>query len=278
MTKLYCIDLVSEKTVWEKKLDGGCDRPAIIPDGKLLFVPSFEGPHWNVVDGASGEVVRKLVRNSGAHNTVCGLDGERVYLAGLKSPLLGVVDTKTFAVTEVGPFAAPVRPFTVDGSANRCYACVNGLLGFEVADLHTGKLLHRVAVPGYKTGPVKRHGCPSHGVGLTPDEREVWVVDAFNQGVHIFDNTVEPPKYVASLKVKDEPGWVTFSLDGTYGYPSTGEVFEVKTRKKLTDLRDEKGRNVMSEKLLEIDFKDGVPVAAGDQFGVGRVPKRKVVR
>ena len=29
---------------------------------------------------------------SGAHNTVCGLDGKRMYLAGLKSPLLPVVD------------------------------------------------------------------------------------------------------------------------------------------------------------------------------------------
>ena len=27
---------------------------------------------------------------------------------------------------------------------------------------------------------------------------------------------------------------------------------------------------VMSEKMLEIDFRDGVPVLAGDQFGIGR--------
>ena len=278
LTKLYCVDLVSEKTIWEKKLDGGCDRPAITPDGKMLFVPSLEGPHWNVVDGESGDAIRKIVRNSGAHNTVCSLDGERAYLAGLKSPLLAVVDTKTFDVTEVGPFSAPIRPFTVNGDRSRCYVTVNKLLGFEIGDLKTGKMLHRVEVPGYKTGPVKRHGCPSHGVGLTPNEHEVWVVDAFNQAVHIFDNTTDPPKYSASLKVKEEPGWVTFSIRGDYAYPSTGEVFDVTTRKKLTDLKDEKDRNVMSEKMLEIDFKNGMPVDAGDQFGVGRIPKRKVVR
>ena len=50
----------------------------------------------------------------------------------------------------------------------------------------------------------------------------------------------------------------------------TGEVLDVKTRKKLTDLRDEKGRNVMSEKMLEIDFRNHEPVRNGDQFGVGR--------
>jgi len=52
---------------------------------------------------------------------------------------------------------------------------VNELLGFEVGDLKTGKMLHRVEIAGFEKGPVKRHGCPSHGIGLTPDEKELWV-------------------------------------------------------------------------------------------------------
>jgi|GEM_PF-1396329 len=39
----------------------------------------------------------------------------------------------------------------------------------------------------------------------------------------------------------------------------------------LPTLTDEEGRAVQSEKLLEIDFQDGAPVTAGNQFGVGRV-------
>ncbi|HUY32733.1 MAG TPA: hypothetical protein VMV69_08115 [Pirellulales bacterium] len=39
----------------------------------------------------------------------------------------------------------------------------------------------------------------------------------------------------------------------------------------LAALVDETGRQVHSEKMIEIDFSDGVPVAAGDQFGVGRL-------
>src|SRR5207248_7333789 len=92
---LYCLDLASEQTLWEKALPGGCDRMAITPDGKLLYVPSLEGPHWNVVDGAAGELAGQVVTRSGSHNTVCSLDGSRVYLAGLKSPLLTVVDPRT---------------------------------------------------------------------------------------------------------------------------------------------------------------------------------------
>jgi DNA-binding beta-propeller fold protein YncE len=108
---------------------------------------------------------------------------------------------------------------------------VNGLLGFEVGDLRTGKFLHRVEIPGSKPGTEKRHGCPSHGIGLTPDETELWLTDAANSKLHIFDSTVMPPKEVESVTLRDQPGWVTFSLDGRFAYPSTGDVVVVKTRK-----------------------------------------------
>jgi hypothetical protein len=149
---------------------------------------------------------------------------------------------------------------------------VNGLLGFEVGDVAAGRMLHRVEVPGYHPGPLKRHGCPSHGVGLTPDEKELWVVDAANQRLHVFDAARMPPSYVASIELGvDQPGWITFSLDGAYAYPSTGEVIDTKTRRIVAHLKDEQGRQVQSEKLLEIDFAGAVPVRAGDQFGVGRL-------
>ena len=106
---------------------------------------------------------------------------------------------------------------------------VNDLLGFEVGDLKTGKPLHRVEVAGYQKGPVKRHGCPSHGIGLTPDEKELWLTDGANSCMHVFDATVMPPKQVATIPLRDQPGWVTFSLDGRFAFPSTGEVFDART-------------------------------------------------
>jgi DNA-binding beta-propeller fold protein YncE len=130
-------------------------------------------------------------------------------------------------------------------------------------------------VPGFQKGPVKRHGCPSHGVGLTPDETEVWVCDATNQRVHVFDNTKTPPTLKQSIALRDEPGWVTFTLDGQYAYPSTGEVVDVKTKQVVARLADEEGRPVMSEKMLEIDFAGGKPVRNGDQFGLGRKAGRE---
>jgi DNA-binding beta-propeller fold protein YncE len=274
LTTLMSFDLVTEKLLWEKPYEGGCDRMAAAPDGRFLYLPSLEKDHWHVVDGATGEVIKKLVPKSGAHNTIVGLDGAHAYLAGLKSPLLRVTDTRTHEVIrEIGPFSNVIRPFTVNGAQTLCYVNINDLLGFEVGDLRTGRMLHRVEVTGFQKGPVKRHGCPSHGVGLTPDEKEVWVVDATNKRVHVFDNTVRPPKQRTSIAVRDEPGWVTFSLDGRFAYPSTGDVIDVKTRKIVTGLTDEKGAAVMSEKMVEIHLRSGVPVRTGDQFGLGRVTR-----
>ena len=271
-SKLYAIDLITEQPLWEQALPGGTDRMSITPDGKLLYVPSFEKDTWNVVDAASGELLNSIETKSGAHNTVVSRDGRRMYLGGLKSPLLFVADTATHEIVQkAGPFSGAIRPFTVNGARTRAFICVNGLLGFEIGDLTDGKKLHRIEVQGFKTGPVKRHGCPSHGIGLTPDEKEIWVVDAFNQRVHIFDNTVEPPKQTTSIALREQPGWVTFSLDGKYAYPSTGEVIDAASKQILTALADEHGNPVHSEKMVEIDFQDGRPVAVGDQFGVGRV-------
>ena len=271
-SKLYCLDLVTEKTIWEQTPRDGTDRMSITPDGKLLYVPSFEKDFWSVIDAASGKLIAEVETKSGAHNTVISRDGRRMYLGGLKSPILFVADTGTHTIVQkVGPFAGSIRPFTVNGAATRAFICVNDLLGFEIGDLTSGKKLYRIEVAGFATGPVKRHGCPSHGIGLTPDEREIWVVDAFNQQLHVFDNTVEPPRQQESIALREQPGWITFSLDCKFGYPSTGEVIDVAGKKVVAALADESGRPVHSEKMIEIDFNEGVPVAVGDQFGVGRI-------
>jgi DNA-binding beta-propeller fold protein YncE len=269
--RVMAFELATDRKVWDRVVEGGADRLALSPDGKLLYVPSFEGPHWTVLDGDTGDTRAKVVTNSNAHNTVYGPDGRRVYLAGLKSPSLAVVDPSTHkVVTEVGPFSNMIRPFTINAAQTLCFVNVNDLLGFEVGDLKTGKMLHRVEVAGYTKGPVKRHGCPSHGVALTPDERELWLADGANSAVHIFDARAMPPRQVATVKLRDQPGWITFSMDGRHAWPSTGEVIDTKTRKIVATLTDEVGRAVQSEKVVEVVFAGGKVVRTGDQFGIGR--------
>ena len=274
LNRMIALDAITGNKLWDKTYEGGCDRLAISPDGKLIYVPQLEGPFWIVVNAATGAVITKIETKAGSHNTIYSLDGSHVYMAGLKSPLLSIASTGNHKVSStVGPFSDFIRPFTVNGSDTLCFVNVNKLLGFEVGDIKTGKMLHRVEVEGYKQGPVKRHGCPSHGIALTPDEKELWLADGANNFIHIFDATVMPPKQTQSIKLRDSPGWISFSLDGSVAYSSTGEIIDAAAKKVVATLTDEAGREVQSEKLLEIVVANGKVLRAGNQFGVGMTTK-----
>ncbi len=271
LESLQRIDLTTGKIIWEKAFEKGCDRMSISPDGKTMYLPALENDIWSVVDCKTGNIITKITGFKRSHNTVYGLSGTRVYLDDIGSTWLSVADAKTnTVVSKVGPFKNFIRPFTVDGRETRVFATEDSLLGFEVGDLKTGKKLARVVVEGWETGYVRRHGCPSHGIALTPDEKELWVCDGFNMRLHVFKATA-PYQQLTSIPLQDMPGWIVFSLNGKYAYPSSGEVIDVKTRKVLTTLKDEFNNSVGSEKMVEVDFENGKAVKAGDQFGLGRV-------
>jgi DNA-binding beta-propeller fold protein YncE len=268
---LQRIDLTTDKIIWEKTFEGGCDRMSISPDGKTMYLPSFENKFWNVVDCATGDIIKKIEVNKRAHNTIYGPSGERVYLDDIASPWLYIADAKKHElVNKVGPFANFVRPFTINGKETLTYVTVDSLLGFEVGDLATGKKLAHVEVEGWEAGPVIRHGNPSHGIALTPDEKELWLADGHNMRLHVF-STVPPYQQLTTIPLNDLPGWISFSIDGKYVYPSSGEVIEAKTRKIITRLQDEFHNNVASEKMVEIDLAGNKAVTAGNQFGIGGV-------
>lgn len=270
---LQRIDLESEKIVWEIPFEGGCDRMSISPDGKTMYLPSLEKDFWNVVDCETGKIITKITVNNRAHNTIYGPSGNHAYMADINSPYLHVADTKLHTIAKkVGPFSAGIRPFTINSDESIAFVTVNELLGFEVGDIKTGEVLASIKVEGWDKGPVRRHGNPSHGIGLTPDEKELWVADGHNMRMHIF-SAMPPYQQQTTIPLSDMPGWVTFSMDGKYAYPSSGEVIDVKTREILYLLKDEHYNTVSSEKMIEIFMEDGKAVKIGDQFGIGRKNK-----
>ena len=271
--RVAAYDLLSDKLIWEHSYDErGTDRVAISPDGKTLYAPVLGRPKWIVADAASGAPIASIDKPGTAHNTAFSDDGSRVYFESQgNTRTMSVVDAKTRTIIkEIGPFGDVVRPFTFNGRETLLFANINQLLGFEVADLKTGSILHHVEVPGVTPGRSPTHGSPSHGIAMTQDESEIWIADTANNFVRIFDVTAMPPTLKTSVKVRDEPGWITFGIDGRLAYPSTGDVVDVRSKQIVATLQDENGANVESEKLLEIDFANGKPAVAGDQFGKGK--------
>lgn len=269
LESLQRIDLETEELIWEIPFEGGCDRMSISPDGKIMYLPSLEKDFWNVINCEDGSLIKKITVHQRAHNTIYGPSGDWAYMADIASPYLHCSNTSSHTIEKkIGPFSAGIRPFTINSDESKVFVNVNELLGFEVGDLQTGEVLASVQVLGWDKGPVRRHGNPSHGIGLTPDEREVWISDGHNMRMHVF-SAEEPYQQLTTIPLIDMPGWVTFSMDGVYAYPSSGEVLDVKTREVVTILKDEHYNIVSSEKMVEVHFDEGKVVDAGDQFGLG---------
>jgi len=286
--KLLCFDLKTEKIVWEvqyPKSEGGADRIGVTPDGAKLYAPSgwwSSNKHVKVVDANTGKLLKKIkvAPKGGLHNLIVSRDGRRVYVGSTRYNMLTVIDTKSDEIIRrVGPIIGVIQPLTINGAQTKAY--INTHLyregygpGFEVGDLKSGKILHVVGRPDLSN---RRSRC--HGIGLTPDETEVWVVDQGHKELHVFDNTVTPPKFkeVAPMAAKTH-GWICFSRDGRYAWCDTGQVFDAANKKVVaqwTDQPDGKGKPVMSSKFIEIHFRGDDAIFAGRQMGVGYKDSRE---
>jgi DNA-binding beta-propeller fold protein YncE len=272
---VVAIDLHADQVLWNKTFLPGVDRLACTPDGKKLYVPSnesFMDDELIVVDAASGAELTRIHHAPRAHDALGNLAGGRVYFEAKSSNLVAQIDTTTDTIIEkIGPFAGIVGPFTLNGAETRIYGNVFGLNGFQVGDITTGQALETVEIPGQASHP---GGLNQHGIGLTPDEKEIWVVDGLNAVVHVFDATVSPPTETHQVRTT-YPGlhWITFTIDGRFAYPSvTPMAGALDTDVVDTATYSRVGKVGPSEEILEIDFAGSEIVRIGSQFGVGRIP------
>lgn len=238
------------------------DRMALTPDGSKIYMPAGEerGISWNpsynaskvadfwaVINAATGAATTPVLRHaSRPHNTICSLDGQRVFLQAFGDPSqdpdladqntndnltlyngflddnersIAVYNTASGAlVRKVGPFREKTRPFTVNGKASLVFATVNDFIGFQVGDVATGAVLH-TARPPAGTYPFRPdldtfNATYCHGIAQTADERYVCVVD---QGGTLNTSTSTPDDRNIGIHVFDTSGlpdaapqWVKF--------------------------------------------------------------------
>ena len=274
--RIVCVDLLTDKVDWEKTYDTGADRLAITPDGTRLYVPCgyWEKEHksWAVIDAANGKEIAQIQAPSPGHNTLLSLDGERAYLAS--NSWLSIVDTKTNTVLhDVETGSKNFFPLTVNSDRSRVYVCLGKEVGFQIIDANAGTILQTVYPDG------DRIKLRTHGVGLTPDEKEIWISEQNGRDIFVFDNTQNPPRQSGRLAVSlSNHGWITFSLDGRFAYTSSVEVVDAKTKKVVAMLKDDTGKPFCGSKNVEIVFKGKDVTAVGDQFGVGRAHSAVSVR
>ena len=280
-------DLVTDRLMWMKTYSHGIDSMAISPDGKTIYMPDGEltpDGTWYVIDANSGNETGTINGGLRPHNTIVSLNGAHVYLGGRNYNYLEVADTATNQVIKkIGPLYSGVRPFTINGSEKIAYTTATGFLGFQVSDVKTGRVLYTVPIKGFAWN---RSGssAPSHGISLSPDEKEVYVMDSPNSYVHVFDVSGVPasaPVQVADIKVTSmagnesgcaydclKEGWLQHSRDGRFVYVGdSGDVIDTATRKSVITLPT----LANTRKMIEIDWQNGVPIFTTSRSGLGYV-------
>ena len=206
-----------------------------------------------------------------------------MYLGGRASKVLDAYVTATGATKEIGPLIGTERPFTVNGANTLAFSTATSFDGFQVSSIVTGNVLYTVSfgeVPGEFP-----FTAPSHGIGLSPDEKQLYVIDAVHKEVQFWDVSkvkegIAPTQTgvvgLAGLTGEESPcaydcgrgGWLQLSLDGRYLFVGdSGEVIETATRKVITTLP----ALAETKKSIEVDWQNGVSVATSGRTGVGYV-------
>ena len=279
---LLAYDLVHHRVVWNRHYSLGIDSMAISPASNLIYMPAGEASgdgRWRLIDARSGNATGAVIRaGAGAHNTIMGATGEHLYLGGVDYPYLDVASTATNQVVQrIGPLKGPgVRPFTINGSETLAFTTARSFLGFQVSDIESGEVLYTVPIPGFSFDPETFKRTPNHGISVSPDERELYLIDTPNGYVHVFDISGLPaiaPHAVADIRLAHPPpndGWLLHSRDGRYVYVGrAGDVIDTTTREIVSYLAPLQ----RSADFLEIDWQDGLPVATTSRYGVGSVAR-----
>jgi hypothetical protein len=272
---LLAWSLLQNKVVFDVQFTHGVDQPSV-GDG-VVYVPSGEytnDRNWYYVSAVDGKTIGSEPGGLGPHDTI--FRNSHRYYGGTQDTYLYVFG---LPITKVGPSpsaTAGVRPYTLNAAETRAYITWSAFRGYSVADLTTGKLLKTV-----KFGDGACLAAPSHGMSLSPDGKEVWVLDTCVNQVLVYDSSDDPQMKAAIILDHpihpgvenpcvwdcDKDGWITHSRNGKYVYIGDGgDVIDTATRNSTTYIP-----NLANTRhgFIEIDWSNGTIIGTPSHVGMG---------
>jgi DNA-binding beta-propeller fold protein YncE len=284
---VLAFDLVRKAIVWSVNLKTGIDSGAVSTDGRLLYMPDGElssDGNWYIISTRNGRVLGKIATpGTGPHDGVMSADGRILQLGDRNYSRLLIYDTRAHKlVGESAQLVGGVRPNTIDGSNSVSFTTATGFDGFQVSSItRPGRPVLFTEKFASCSGPFST--C-SHGISLSPDNRQLYVVDTVHKAIQAWDvHGVAQgiaPTHLATIPVDGlegeekgcaydcgRDGWLQHSLDGRYVFAGdTGDVIQTATFKVVAKI----GNLLNSRKFVEIDWSKGRPVATSGRQGVGQ--------
>jgi DNA-binding beta-propeller fold protein YncE len=258
--EVICLDLTAGAVIWRKHFGTGTDGLAISPAGDRLYL-SFRGRSgFKAVNAANGAETATVTAVDGddrpagnshllAHSLALNKSGTHLYLSASGQPFVYVISTGTNQLlAKIGPFSNCVTQFVVDNPEQHIFAVVQGVPGFEVAEVKqepwSGRMTGRVQMspPPKRVSEVEAPeetamSAAPRGIALHPEQSEVWLADNIYGYVYAFNTSSMPPRESASVPLykssreQPHPTWIGFGKDGHYLYTDVGAVIDTHTKK-----------------------------------------------
>jgi YVTN family beta-propeller protein len=217
---------------------------AITGDGSLVAVAIRGGAGaLDIVETASLSVTKTIPVKGGLHNVYITPDGKYAIAGAIAAKTLTVFDLATRSIAWELRLDRGIRPIAIEpsasGGAKRLFVQLSEFNGFAVLDFVTGEETARIKLPDHPTGyglQEVRGDAPSHGLGVSPDGKSLWVTSIYANAVFAYslpDLALSGHVALPDLKLPGRepigavPNWVTFSPDGGTLYISNAALRSV---------------------------------------------------
>jgi len=246
---LHVVDGATLQQTKKIPLSGRPNNISISPDGRRVYVGIVSSPGAvDVIDTASLEPVKRIPTRGGIHNVYVTPDGKYLVAGSIAGKLMTVIDQKTDEPVwtlfneGVRPMAFETNP---DGSTKRIFVQLSDFHGFAIVDFaqrkETGRIELPNDIPADKVDKGPFNASPSHGIGVAPDGKTLWVTSRPNARVYTY--SLPDLKLLPNpVDLGGRPDWVTFTPDSKLLYIATENTdsvvaIDVAARKEVTRIK-----------------------------------------
>jgi YVTN family beta-propeller protein len=240
---LDVFDQKSGKLIKKVTLSAHPNNIAVAKDGRIVVGIARDPGALDIIDPATLTLTKSVPVHGRLHNVYVTPDGKYVVTGSTRSNIITVIDLATEKVVWELKLDKGIRPMTIeagpDGSTKRIFAQLSNLNGFSVVDFATHDEVARIKLPEAKIkleADAGRDSAPSHGIGVAPDGKTLWVTSIPNNAVYVY--SLDDLKLIGevALPTLKLPGhgpisavanWATFAPDGKTIYVSNAGLRSV---------------------------------------------------
>jgi YVTN family beta-propeller protein len=239
---LDVFDRKSGKLVKKVALSAHPNNIAVARDGRIVVGIARDPGALDIIDPVNLTRTKSVPVNGRLHNVYVTPDSKYVVTGSIRTGIVTIIDLATEQPAWELKLDKGIRPMAIeagpDGSTKRIFVQLSDFNGFAVVDFAAHKEVARIQLPPAKAAFETDGGdtAPSHGIGVAPDGKTLWVTSIPNNAVYVYslaDLTLTGEVALPSLKLPEHgpisavANWVTFTPDGKTVYISNAGLRSV---------------------------------------------------